>query len=666
MRIEGKADFARIDIESENKTIESLVIALNGEETISAAIPIHHPKLWWPWSLGDQNFYVAKVSLFNGNAASESEDLDCIHKRFGIRSIELVQDPLRDEEGSSFFFKVNGVPIFAAGSCWVPEDSFSARTTSERYQAWMQLAKDTNQVMIRIWGGGIYEHDAFFDACDEMGLLVWHDFMFACGIYPAYPSFEESVMAEVSQNVSRLRHHPSIALWCGNNEDYAIAHLAKLHRGVAEYDPTETDPESIRSSGFPARLFYEVRLPEVCKDLAPDTPYWPGSPFGGSFCNETTTGDIHQWHVWHLDKFPYQDYPKLGGRMVSEFGLQSIPHWRTVKEYYPVDYDFSLDACRDYTTDEYMVWHNKGRGGPENILKYGTDNIQFDAHSLRGYMYCSQLIQADGLSTAFRGWRRRWQGPGREYCAGALVWQLNDCWPVSSWSIADSNLRPKLAYWTVKRENQPITVGLSRVFLGNSLSLEAWACNMTLQQLCVSYRIDAWHVRTGKKLWAREISTSIKLEPNRSTELGKQELDPQYNDKKSLEWTEVAFSIHLSLATESTIGKSSPQSTLARYVNFHEPLKEVPFSAEEGNKISVQLDKGSSGPVLRLLASVPMKGVYLDFEDDDGVQWNDNGVDLVPGEAVELGFAGLDVGSARRLRVYWLGEAGWQCLVLSV
>ncbi|CAL5866023.1 uncharacterized protein PFLUO_LOCUS230 [Penicillium psychrofluorescens] len=660
VEVEGKAVFARIDIEIDDTKVESRVIALSGQKT-TATIRIRNPKLWWPWTLGDQNLYTAKVTLLNCEDGSEEVELDSQQKRFGIRKIELVQQPLQGQQGSSFFFRVNDVPIFAAGSCWVPLDSFTSRAAPEKYHSWIQLAKDTNQVMIRIWGGGIYEHDAFFDACDELGVLVWHDFMFACGIYPAYSSFEESVMSEVRQNVSRLRHHPSIAVWCGNNEDYAIAHLAQIHAGKAEYDPTEMDPEKIKESGFPARLFYEIRLPEVCKELIPDIPYWPGSPFGGSFCNATTDGDIHQWHVWHLDKFPYQDYPKLGGRMVTEFGLQSIPHWKTVKQYYPTDQPFSLDDKRDCSTDEYMVWHNKGHGGPENIAKYGNDNIPFDGQSLRGYIYCSQLIQAEGLSTAFRGWRRLWQGPGREYCAGALVWQLNDCWPVSSWSIADSDLRPKLAYWTVKRENEPITAGLARVSNDDSLKLEAWACNMTLHQVCVRYEIQAWHVKTGQKLWAQE-SSLIQLGPNRSTELSKIELSSSLGDEKQFNWNELVFSIHLRSASDSS---TAGEKKIARYVNFHEPLKEVPFSTEEEN-IKVQLVEEETGPVIELDVSVPMKGVYLDFEDEDRVKWDDNGVDLVPGETLKLGVTGISDKKDRKLRVYWLGETGWQSKVICI
>lgn len=662
IEVEGSAGYARICIEKDGLTVESCVLPLTGERT-SAAIRIRNPKLWWPWTLGEPNLYTAKVTLFNGSDGSVEEELDSLQKRFGIRKIELMQRPLHDQEGSSFFFRVNGVPIFAAGSCWVPLDSFVARATPEKYRCWIQLAKDTNQVMIRVWGGGIYEHDAFFDACDGLGVLVWHDFMFACGIYPAYSAFEESVMAEARQNLIRLRHHPSIAVWCGNNEDYAIAYLAQIHAGKADYDPAEMDPDKIKQSGFPARLFYEVRLPEACKELIPDVPYWPGSPFGGSFFNTPTHGDVHQWQVWHLDKFPYQDYPKLGGRMVTEFGLQSIPHWKTVKQYYPADHVFSLDAPGDYTADEHMVWHNKGEGGAANIAKYGVDNIPFDANSLRGYIYCSQLVQSEGLSSAFRGWRRLWQGPGREYCAGALVWQLNDCWPVSSWSIADSDLRPKLSYWTVKRENQPITVGLARIVGEDSLELEAWACNMTSRQLSVSYEIQAWHIQTGRNIWTHTVSATIQLEPNRSTELGRTKLDSKLGGEAHPKWNELAFAIHLFTAPESSVGNTTAdRNRIARYVNFHEPLKEVPFASEKEN-ITVKLG-GQTGSIIQLSVSVPMKGVYLDFEDGDTVKWDDNGVDLVPGEVVKIGLTGVKYGEQKKLRVYWLGETSWHSQLL--
>ncbi|KAL2833555.1 glycoside hydrolase superfamily [Aspergillus pseudoustus] len=652
--IEGNAKYARVDIEINGTIVDSRLVDVSSG-TKSTSFRISNPSLWWPYTLGNQSLYTARATLFNSK--DDSVKLDVKEKRFGIRKIELVQQPLRGQDGTSLFFRVNDVPIFAAGSCWIPLDSFVSRGTPERYRRWIKLAKDTNQVMLRVWGGGIYEHDAFFDACDELGLLVWHDFMFACGIYPAHSAFEESVTAEVRQNLVRLRHHPSVALWCGNNEDYAIAYIAQMLRGVAKYDPSEKDIEKIKTSGLPARLFYELRLPELCKELIPDVPYWPGSPYGGSFCNDTTVGDIHQWHVWHLDKRPYQDYPRLSGRMVTEFGLQAVPHWKTVaKYYYPADTSPSLDDDKDYTADEFMVYHNKAEKGPADIEKYCADNIPFD-RSLRGYMYCSQLIQSEGLGTALRGWRRLWQGPGREYCGGALVWQLNDCYPASSWAIADCDLRPKMAYWTVKRENQPVTVGIDRIAKENgSLELEAWACNMTLESIPINYQIRAWNVRTGQTVWAHSVLATVELASNRSTELWKVQLDSSLGVQSN--WAELVFAIYLLSAEEGspTSDQDDDGRMLARYVNFHEPLKEVPFGTQE-DRVTAKLVEEDERSFLELRSSVPTKGVYCDFEDDNSmVEWEDNCVDIVPGEVSKLYMTGLKREPGNSLSMKWADE----------
>ncbi|KAL2809596.1 glycoside hydrolase superfamily [Aspergillus granulosus] len=645
--IDGNAKYVRIDIERDDTVVESRLLDLS-RDLKSASIRVPNPSLWWPYTLGNQALYTARATLLGGR--DNGVKLDTKEKRFGIRKIELVQQPLHGQDGTSFYFRVNDIPIFATGSCWIPLDSFVTRGTPEKYRRWVQLAKDTNQIMLRVWGGGIYEYDAFFDACDELGLLVWHDLMFACGIYPAYSAFEESVTAEARQNLVRLRHHPSMALWCGNNEDYAIAYIAQMLRGVAKYDPSEKDVEKIKKSGLPARLFYELRLPELCKELVPDVPYWPGSPYGGSFCNDTTVGDIHQWHVWHLDKKPYQDYPRLSGRMVTEFGLQAIPHFRTVKQYYyPADKCPSLDDGRDYTTDDFMTYHNKSEKGPADIEKYCTDNIPFDK-GLRGYIYCSQLIQSEGLGTALRGWRRLWQGSGRRYCGGALVWQLNDCYPVSSWAIADCELRPKMAYWAVKRENQPVTVGLERTSKENdSLELEAWVCNMTLHPIPVNYRVRAWNVRTGQTVWTHSVLATVNLAANRSTELWKVQLNPSLGVESK--WTELVFSIHLFSVVEETPTSETSEDgrMLARHVNFHQPLKEVPFGTQE-DRVTVKLVKEKGRSLLELRSLVPTKGVYCDFEDDSStVEWEDNCVDIVPGEASKLYMTGFQHGPGQSL-----------------
>lgn len=436
--MDGEAKYARVKIERNGTTVASRTVKIRSSTTTTTLI-LENPDLWWPFTFGAQALYTASVTLLSDENAGQ--DLDAVQKRFGIRKAELVRRPLQNEDGESFFFRVNGVPIFAAGSCWIPADSFLPRVRPKKYRDWVELAKKSNQVMIRVWGGGIYEHDAFYDACDELGILVWQDFMFACGMFPAYSEMQKTVEVEASQNIRRLRHHPSIIMWCGNNEDYVIP----LLRGM-EYDAEEKDPEKILQSHFPGRYLYEHLLLAICRELVPDLPYWPGSPFGGSMVNSADEGDIHQWHVWHLEKFPYQDFPRLRRRFVSEFGMQSIPSLPTTRSYFPSD--DNLEA-RDYVTDEYMEWHNKAEGAQETLLNYCTDNITFNRSSLIDYIYSTQLIQSEALSTAYRSWRRLWRRPGQEYCAGSLVWQLNACWPATSWAIADYNLRPKMAYWAV-------------------------------------------------------------------------------------------------------------------------------------------------------------------------------------------------------------------------
>jgi beta-mannosidase len=212
--------------------------------------------------------------------------------------------------------------------------------------------------MIRVWGGGVYEHEAFYDACDELGIMVWQDFMFACGVYPAYAEFQETAREEVEQNVKKLRHHPSIAVWCGNNEDYVIPLLTG-----EEYDAGERDPEKILQSPFPGRLLYERLFPEICKHLTPEIPY-------------------------------------------------------TMREFFPPS---DSHKVKNFTEDEYAEWHNKSEGAPENLEQYCVDNIHFDNSSLSGYIYGTQLIQSEAVSNAYRSWRRQWSGLGKEYCAGALV-----------------------------------------------------------------------------------------------------------------------------------------------------------------------------------------------------------------------------------------------------
>ena len=247
-------------------TTEEVDVTYDGKST--STLVIKDPELWMPNGYGKQALYDLKVILMQDGALVHTET-----RRIGIRTVELVQRP--DSNGKSFFFRVNGVDIFCGGSCWIPTDSFLTNVTRDRYHAWIELMVPANQKMIRVWGGGIYEDDAFYDACDEFGILVWQDFMFGCGNYPAYPEILKSIEAECVANLRRIRHHPCLAILAGNNEDYQVQESAKL-----TYDYADKNEDNWLKSDFPARYIYESLLPRVSAAEAPSIPYHPGSPWG--------------------------------------------------------------------------------------------------------------------------------------------------------------------------------------------------------------------------------------------------------------------------------------------------------------------------------------------------------------------------------------------------
>lgn len=268
--VEGAASTVRFDVSLDGKAVASETV--KGESgDIQATFHINSPALWYPIRYGKQPLYTVKATLLS----SEDQDIDTVTKKIGIRRAELIQRELEGQPGTSFFFQVNNVPIYCGGSDWIPADNFLPRITRQRYYDWVKLVADGNQLMIRVWGGGIYEDQAFYDACDELGILVWQDFMFGCGNYPAHPEILKSIKREAEENVKLLRHHPSIVIWAGNNEDYQYQESAGL-----TYDYENKDAESWLKTDFPARYIYEKILPDVCSELIPETYYHPGSPWG--------------------------------------------------------------------------------------------------------------------------------------------------------------------------------------------------------------------------------------------------------------------------------------------------------------------------------------------------------------------------------------------------
>jgi beta-mannosidase len=513
----------------------------------------------------------------------------------GLRRLRLVQEPVAGEAGTSFYFEVNNTPIFCGGANWIPADSFTTRVSGERYRGLLTAAVDANMHMVRVWGGGIYEADVFYELCDELGLLVWQDFMFGCGRYPAHDWFQTSVRAEAEAQVRRLRHHPCLALWCGNNEDYQLAY------GLGLYDEN-SDPSMV--SQFPARVIYERLLPNVVATLDGRTPYWPGSPFGGPDANAATVGDRHVWEVWHVDMAPYQDYPTFASRFVSEFGMGALPSRATIASFAPPE--------QQVLGSPVLQSHHKAGEGDMRLNHYMAANVGVP-DNLDDYIYASQLVQAEAMRAAYSGWRRRWGVAGARATAGALVWQINDCWPTTSWALVDYHQRPKAALFAVRRALAPLTVGLER----RAGRVAMWLVNGTLAAGEVELELRLVTL-AGDKLACEQ--RRLTLAANATTELG--DWPVELNDEQLL-------AARLLVAG----------AVVARAAAWPEPLKDLRLHNPE---LRVeQLD----AETLQLSVNRPAKGVWLSAESD--IAWSDNMLDLLPGDAQTVVAPGLGVAAVQ-------------------
>ena len=663
----------------------SLEGRLVGVETVKveksfamATFKSQNPKLWYPHTYGEQPLHILKATLCRKQAL-----LDTANKRFGIRRAKVVQRKFADNPGSTFLFEINNIPIFCGGSNWIPADSFTQSIGRKRYRDWVKLAVDGNQVMLRAWGGGIYEEQCFYEACDEMGVLVWQDFLFACGNYPANEEFLDLVKREAVENIKLLRHHPSIVIWSGNNEDYQYRETENL-----EYDPNDQDPRNWLRTTFPARYIYEKILVDVTKELVPGTFYHFGSPYGGKDTSDPYIGDIHQWNVWHGTQERYQDFDRLVGRFVSEFGMEAFPDIGTVDSYLR---DAHLDTER-YPQSSTVDFHNKAAGHERRLALYLAENIRYTLDPFEQYIYCTQLMQAECISSAYKLWKRQWRGPGQEYCAGVLVWQLNDCWPCTSWSIADYYLRPKLAYFAVKRELQSLTIGLKRVvhttfadkytraFKTTIHKVEMWACNLSLDAHEVFIHVRTCNLITGEQEEHKNLHTKKLLLPNRSTEISEFEFPVSGNNKDDSSELTNDHAIRNDDEQQTVVAvymHNTNGDQIARAVNWPEPLKYAHLPRPKKVKLTLtptvsnvkhthalgtskDLKPPQMAGAVEISSDVPIKGLVLEviepkWGEDHDVTFSDSGIDLMPGEIISIGVRGLKCGDEERLNTRYLG-----------
>ncbi|GMK37289.1 beta-mannosidase [Paenibacillus sp. CCS19] len=420
----------------------SLEIALEkGEQTYELNFEMNEPKLWWCNGLGDPNLYQFHVEL-------SKNEIPLSHKtvKTGLRTIKLITDP--DAFGTSFYFELNGVPVFAKGANHIPNDSFITRVTEERYRQEIQSAAESNMNMLRVWGGGVYEADTFYNLCDEYGIMIWQDFMFACSMYPGDQPFLDSVRLEAEDNVRRLRNHPCIALWCGNNEiDMAWSHYDEASGWGWKQKYSAELREKIWQDYV--ALFHRI-LPEVIQQLAPEIAYWPSSPLCSASFDEqmharhtSTAGDVHYWGVWHTGA-SFDSYRTHQARFMSEYGFQSFPEYRTVQTY-ASEKDMELES-------EVMLAHQRSGGGNQLILTYMQQYMP-EAKDMESFLYMSQILQAEAIQTAIESHRSN-----KPFCMGSLYWQMNDCWPAASWSGIDYYGRWKALQYAVKRSFQDLRI----------------------------------------------------------------------------------------------------------------------------------------------------------------------------------------------------------------
>jgi beta-mannosidase len=451
--------------------------------------------------------------------------------------------------------------------------------------------------------------------------------MFACGNYPCFPSILASIRDEATINVRNLRHHPSIVIFAGNNEDYQVAESATL-----SYDYSNRNPDDWLKTDFPARYIYECLLPDIIRAECPGIPYHPGSPWGdGKKTSDPTVGDLHQWNVWHGTQEKYQVFASLGGRFNSEFGMEAFPNLETIRS-------FVSDESALYPQSKMMDFHNKAAGHERRIAAYLVENVR-TATDLSTYVHLTQLVQAEAITYAYRGWRKQWGKAGDRRCGGALVWQLNDCWPTISWSICDYYLRKKPAYYAITRCLAPLAIGVSREHFDWSVShareprfleWKLWGVSSLLEEVEVDVEVRFWGVEGRSNVKEQIIKKGVVLRANGTTDdIASGAIDTV---------KEVPHVIAVRMWRNGEI--------VARDMDWPQPLKYLQFL-----KRNVKLE--TEGEEMRVTAERPVK--CLVFEERDGYSLSDNALDLAPEDRQIIIVKGLKDGD-EPLRWTYLGR----------
>jgi len=553
-----------------------------GTNRVSFNFTVRRPSLWWPNGLGAQPLYSFRArSVVNGRVTDEKST------RTGLRTLELRQQ--RDEAGQSFMFVINGIPVFAKGGNWIPADSFPSRITKEKYRFLIKSVRDSNMNMLRVWGGGIYEADEFYELCDEMGIMVWQDFMFACSMYPANQEFLDNVRAEAIDNVKRLRNHPSIVLWAGNNE---------IETAWMNWGWRQSLPASLWDDY--KKIFLGV-LPEVCAAFDPSRAYWPSSPHGGldDDPDSLRSGDVHFWRVWHAAE-PFTDYEKQTPRFMSEYGFQSFPNIETVKAY-------TLPSDRDIESP-IMLAHQRHPRGNQLVREYMLRDYP-TPKDFESFLYVSQVLQAEGIRIGAEHLRRI-----MPHNMGSLYWQIDDCWPVASWSSIDYFGRWKALQYYARRFYNGLLISPSV----QKEYLKLYVVSDRTKAIPAQIRVTLMNF-DGKVL--KNFTRDVSVKPLTSE---------SYFDIKVTELLEGTDKKNVVVYCELV----ADGEVVSNHDYFFAPFKELSFAKPT---ITSEVTPIRGGFSVTLSTDKFAKAVYLSVAEHDGF-FSDNYFNLVPGKAIMVDF----------------------------
>ena len=589
MSLENQELTFTISIDNLQTTAQKIQVQ-KGLQKINIPLSIENPQLWWTNGLGTQKLYSVEVRVSKENIA-----LDRSAKNIGIRTLKLIQKP--DDKGKSMYFELNGFPVFMKGANYIPQDIFLNRVTTADYERIIKSAVDANFNMLRVWGGGAYEKEIFYNLCDANGILVWQDFMFACAMYPGDDAFLESVKKEAEYQVKRLRNHASIGLWCGNNEiltawkKWGWKHITLVRQGFGKTKKIKKDYDAV----------FQQILPDAVNTFDSDRKYWSSSPssdFGE--VDNFTSGDVHYWGVWHM-KAPFSKYNKAIPRFMSEYGFQSFPEFASVKKY-TIEEDWDIYS-------KVMKSHQRSWIGNSNIEYYMKKDYQ-KPKNFEMFLYVGQVLQAEGMTVGMEAHRRN-----MPYCMGSLYWQINDCWPVASWSSIDYYGNWKGLHYKAKDAFKPVRT----MFLEEKKALNMYVVSDNLKDLSVYCTLTLMDFK-GNSI--KTIEKPLLIKANSS----------------EVYWTEKTKALLKNTDAKNTLVWVTLKDTLGTVIDTHAFYFEKPknLNLVDPDLKFQNFSQKDSLISFEINASSLAKNVFL--KSSFKGQFSDNYMDVLPGKPIKITF----------------------------